>query len=126
MAARLSTLRAGSFLHPGRFLIIISVRGLIDPRAIVRLEGLDKLKKSTSSGTRTGDLPACNIVPPPTTLPIVSKYSYKIACRCSRNFHGNLIQIHHSLIFPVPLNFILVCSLFNRSRSSSEYTASSS
>jgi hypothetical protein len=37
----------------------------------VRLEELGKLKKSTSSGTRTGDLPACNIVPQPTTLPRV-------------------------------------------------------
>jgi hypothetical protein len=35
----------------------------------VRLEGLGKLKKSTSSGTRTDDLPACSIVPQPTTLP---------------------------------------------------------
>jgi hypothetical protein len=41
----------------------------VDPRAIVRLEGLGKLKKSTSSGTRTGDLPACSLVPEPTTLP---------------------------------------------------------
>jgi hypothetical protein len=32
----------------------------------VRLEGLGKLKKSTSSGL---DLPACSIVPQPTTLP---------------------------------------------------------
>jgi hypothetical protein len=31
-------------------------RPLFTPRAIVWLEGLDKLKKSTSSGTRTGDL----------------------------------------------------------------------
>jgi hypothetical protein len=36
----------------------------------VRLEGLGKLKKkSTSSGTRTGDLPAYSRVPQPTTLP---------------------------------------------------------
>jgi hypothetical protein len=35
----------------------------------VRLEGLGKLKKSTSSGTRTGNLRACSIVPQPTTLP---------------------------------------------------------
>jgi hypothetical protein len=36
----------------------------------MRLEGLGKLKKnSTSFGTLTGDLPACSIVPQPTTLP---------------------------------------------------------
>jgi hypothetical protein len=67
MAARLSALRAGPFLPPGRFLVLISVR--VDYRAIVRLEELGKLKKSTSSGIRTGDLPACSIVPQPTTLP---------------------------------------------------------
>jgi hypothetical protein len=33
----------------------------------VRLEGLGQLKKSTS--TRTRELPACSIVPRPTTLP---------------------------------------------------------
>jgi hypothetical protein len=35
----------------------------------VRLEGLGKLKKSTSSGTLTSDLPACSIVPQPTLQP---------------------------------------------------------
>jgi hypothetical protein len=30
------------------------------------LEGLGKLKKTTSSGIRTGDIPACSIVPQPT------------------------------------------------------------
>jgi hypothetical protein len=39
-------------LHPeGRFLVLISVRGLVDPRATVWLEGLSQLKNPmTSSG----------------------------------------------------------------------------
>jgi hypothetical protein len=68
MAARLSALCAGRFLPPGKFLVLISVRGWVDPSARVSLEGLRKLKKSTSSGTQTGDLPACSIVPQPTML----------------------------------------------------------
>jgi hypothetical protein len=67
MAVRLSVLCADRFLPTGRFLVFISVRGWVDPRAIVRLEELDKLKISTSSRTRTGNLPACSIAPQPTT-----------------------------------------------------------
>jgi hypothetical protein len=50
---------------------------------IVRLEGLGKLKKFTSFGNETGDLPACSIVSQPTTLPwapIDRKASRKTVC----------------------------------------------
>jgi hypothetical protein len=54
MTVRLSALRAGSPLPPGRFLVLISVRGCVDPRAIVQLEGLGRLKiLMTSSGIET-------------------------------------------------------------------------
>jgi hypothetical protein len=43
MVVRLSALHAGRPLPPGRFLVLISVRGRVKP--IVRLEGLGKLKK---------------------------------------------------------------------------------
>jgi hypothetical protein len=50
MAARLSALCASHTLPPRflflRFLVLISVRGWVDPRAIVRPEGLGKLEKN--------------------------------------------------------------------------------
>jgi hypothetical protein len=42
MAVSLSTLRAGSPLPPGRFLVLVSVRSWVDPRAILQLEGLSR------------------------------------------------------------------------------------
>jgi hypothetical protein len=49
MAVRLSALRAGRPLPPGRFLVLKSVRVWADPRAIVRLEWLGHLKNPMTS-----------------------------------------------------------------------------
>jgi hypothetical protein len=51
-------------LPPGRSLVLISV----DPRAVVQLEGLGKLKKIHLIGTQSHYLPAYSIVPQPTML----------------------------------------------------------
>jgi hypothetical protein len=49
MMVRLSALRAARPLSTGRFLILISVRGWVGPRAIVWLERLGQLKNPVSS-----------------------------------------------------------------------------
>jgi hypothetical protein len=51
MEVRLLVLRARLSLTTGKIMVLISVRGLVDPRTIVRLEGLGQFKNPmTSSG----------------------------------------------------------------------------
>jgi hypothetical protein len=49
MAVRLSALCASRPLPPGRFPVLIFVKGGVDPRATVRLEGLGQLKNPMTS-----------------------------------------------------------------------------
>jgi hypothetical protein len=49
MVVRLSILHAGHPLPPGRFLVLISVRGFYGPRAIEWLEGLGEVKNPMTS-----------------------------------------------------------------------------
>jgi hypothetical protein len=57
MAGRLPYAPAVIYSPSGRFLVIISVRGCVDSRAIVRLERLVELKNPvTSSGIETQTL----------------------------------------------------------------------
>jgi hypothetical protein len=47
--AMMSALRSGRPLPPGRFLVLISVIGCVDPRTILRLERLGQLKNPMTS-----------------------------------------------------------------------------
>jgi hypothetical protein len=70
MTARLSALRTGRPLPSGRLLVLVFIRGLVDPRTTVRLEGLGQLQIAmTSSGIEPATFQLVAQCLNPTTLP---------------------------------------------------------
>jgi hypothetical protein len=68
IAMRLSVLRTGHDLPPGRFLILIYVRGWVDPKGLLRLKGFGQLKNLMTFSVIEISFAACSTAPQPTTL----------------------------------------------------------
>jgi hypothetical protein len=76
MALRLSALCAGRPLPPGRYMVLIAVGAWVGRRAIVRLQGLGKLKNPiTSSGIE------------PATLRLVAQFLYELRYSVPPSYH---------------------------------------
>jgi hypothetical protein len=75
MAVRILALRAGRPLPPGRFVVLISVRGCVDPRAIVQLEEFGQL---------INPMTFSEIEPATLQLVAYASNNYATACPASR------------------------------------------
>jgi hypothetical protein len=101
MAVRLSALRAGDPLLLGRFIVLISIRGSINFRATVRMEGLGQMKISNYLiGNRTLDFRICSTVPNPTMVPGVTHIKAVIIKKITRNNIGVVVGLERGPLSP--------------------------
>ena len=78
---RLSALRTGRLYHQEIFLVLISVRGCVNPRGHSAAGRIMSMKKSNDTiENRTRDLPVCSAVPQPTAPPAACPQSvYRVS-----------------------------------------------
>jgi hypothetical protein len=92
-----------------RFLVLISVRGWVDPRAHNATGRIKSLKNSSDSiGNRTCDLPVCSAVPQPTaplrtpsSLPKVMKNPEALTFRITKGLFMPVAGKRYLYLYPV-------------------------
>jgi hypothetical protein len=100
MAVRLPALSAGRRLPTGRFRVLMYVRESVDPRAIVRLEGLGLLKNPMASSeieTATYRLVAKCLI----AVRDVSKERRQLVCPRASSFCYSALKLKHITQIPV-------------------------
>jgi hypothetical protein len=94
MAVMLSALLAGRPLPPGSFLVLISVRDLVNGRGIVRLERLGQLKNQMNS---SGFEPE----------------TFRLVASCLKQLRYRVSRIQHNKFSDYNVRIYNICHVYN-------------